>query len=206
MTRVRPNARYVPTLARQGQFAALLLLLCGVVVSAQGVKNASYTLPSGERVLRHEVIVDAPLDTVWRIMTTSDGLRSFLAPVAAIDFRVGGNMETSYSPNGRLGDSTNIVNEVVTYLPNEMFTIRVVHTPPGFQHPDVAKSLWTVIQFQPASKRRTRVVVSMVGWNTGPDWDAVYRFFDRGNAYTVAELQRRFITGPRRWVRTPPGA
>lgn len=199
MTRFRSNARCVHTLARQGQFAALLLLLCGAVVSAQGVKNASYTLPSGERVLRHEAIVDAPLDTVWRTLTTSEGLRTFLAPVAAIDFRVGGRWEASYRPGSKLGDSTNIVNEVVTYLPMEMFTVRVVQTPPGFQHPDVAKGLWTVYQLQPASDQRTRVVLSMVGWNAGEDWDAVYRFFDRGNTHAMAELQRRFIRGPRHW-------
>jgi uncharacterized protein YndB with AHSA1/START domain len=182
-----------------GSRLVIALVLYGGVASAQEVKNTSYTLSSGERILRHEAVVEAPLDTVWRTLTTTDGLRSFLAPVVAIDLRVGGRWEASYNSTRQLGDSANIVNEVVTYLPPEMLTVRVIHTPPSFLHPDVAKSLWTVYQLQSVTERQTRVVVSMVGWKAGPDWDAVYRFFDRGNAFAMAELQRRFTNGPHRW-------
>jgi len=49
---------------------AVFLVLCGSV-RAQGVSP-----------IVHEGIVDAPLDTVWTAWTTSDGLRSWLAPHA----------------------------------------------------------------------------------------------------------------------------
>jgi hypothetical protein len=39
----------------------------------------------------------------------------------------------------------------------------------------------------------------VVGWGTGPDWDQVYEFFDRGNTYTLAALQARFVNGPINW-------
>lgn len=164
-------------------------------VNAQDVLTTSYTSPSGERVLRHELEVDAPLADVWRTFTTADGLRSFLAPVVGLDFRAGGKLETSYSATAHLGDSANIVSEIVAYLPMEMFVTRIVQTPPTFQNPDVAKRLWTVYQFRAVTERRTRIVVSMAGWQTGPEWDAVYRFFDRGNAFTMREVQRRFGKG-----------
>jgi hypothetical protein len=45
--------------------------------------------------ISHEGIVDASLDRVWAAFTTSDGLRSWLAPNAEIDLRVGGLMRTT---------------------------------------------------------------------------------------------------------------
>jgi hypothetical protein len=39
----------------------------------------------------------------------------------------------------------------------------------------------------------------MLGWRDGEDWDQVYKLFDRGNSYTLAELARRFEQGPKVW-------
>ena len=53
----------------------------------------------------HEGTVEASLDQVWTAFTTSEGLRSWLAPHAEIDLRVGGLMRTNYSAQGQLGDA-----------------------------------------------------------------------------------------------------
>jgi hypothetical protein len=39
----------------------------------------------------------------------------------------------------------------------------------------------------------------MVGWKAGADWDSTYAFFERGNSYTMLQLQKRFVEGPKRW-------
>jgi uncharacterized protein YndB with AHSA1/START domain len=176
-----------------------MLLLCGAVASAQAVRNTSYVLSSGERVLRHEGELEAPLDTVWRTLTTSDGLRSFLAPVASIDLRLGGHWEASHRASARPGDPDNIINEILSYLPREMLAVRVIQATRNFVHPEIAKQVWTVYQLQPLGERRTKLVVSMIGWPSGPAADSVYQFFERGNAYTMRELQQRFVIGPHRW-------
>src|SRR5207247_24193 len=41
------------------------------------VRNTSYVLGNGDRVLRHEVDVAASPSAVWRAFTTSEGLRGF---------------------------------------------------------------------------------------------------------------------------------
>lgn len=46
----------------------------------------------------------------------------------------------------------------------------------------------------------THVSLHQVGWGEGEDWDAVYRFFDRGWDQVLSRLQRRFVDGPIRWV------
>jgi uncharacterized protein YndB with AHSA1/START domain len=159
------------------------------------IHNTSYVLPSGERVLRQEAIIHAPLVDVWRALTTTDGLRSFAAPVVHLDFRIGGKWEASYNPQSQAGDPGNIVNEIISYLPMEMLSIRVVNTPPDFPHPQVVKAIWTVMLFHPVDESHTLLAISMAGWKAGPEWDAIYAFFERGNAYTLEKLYESLSGG-----------
>jgi uncharacterized protein YndB with AHSA1/START domain len=161
------------------------------------ILNTSYRLPSGERVLRHEALIAAPLAAVWQTLTTSEGLRSFVAPVVHLDFRIGGKWEASYNPEAKLGDPANIVNEIISYLPMEMLSIRVVNTPPNFPHPEVAKAVWTVMLLRPEGDTHTQYSISMAGWQSGQEWDAIYAFFDQGNAYTLKKLCESLEDTPR---------
>ena len=156
------------------------------------VRLTSYVSASGDRVLRHEVDVNAPASAVWQAFTTSEGLRGFVAPIAAIDLRMGGIWEAVYDPKGHLGDPANIINEVISYLPDRMLSIRVARTPPGFAHGDVAKAVWTVIEIADLGQGRSRVSTSMCGWKSGADWDAVYAFFEQSNTI-VAERLRDYL-------------
>jgi uncharacterized protein YndB with AHSA1/START domain len=171
--------------------AAITALVSSSTV-AQGVRNTSYTLASGGRVLRQEGELPAPVDSVWRVLTTSEGLQSFLAASVWFDLRIGGRWETAHSADAVRGDPGNIVNEVLAYVPNEMLAVRVVQATPNFVHPEIAKQAWTVYQLQALDERRTKLTVSMLGWPSGAAADSVYRFFERGNAYTMRQLQQRF--------------
>ena len=184
---------------RISHLTAVLFISLAASGQAQAVRNTSYVASSGQRVLRQEGELEAPVDTVWRILTTSEGLRSFLAPAVWIDFRSGGRWETAHAAGAQQGDPGNIVNEVLAYLPNEMFAVRVVQATSTFVHPEIAKQVWSVYQLQPVGDRRTKLTVSMVGWPSGPAADSVYQFFERGNAFTMRQLQLRFTNGPRRW-------
>lgn len=160
------------------------------------VRLTSYISASGDRVLRHEVDVNAPPSAVWQAFTTTEGLRGFVSPVAAIDFRLGGRWEASYDPNGHLGDPGNIINEVISYVPEHMLSIRIARTPPGFAHSEVAKAVWTVIEITDLGQNRSRISTSMCGWKAGADWDAVYGFFEQGNTL-VSEHLRDYLNGRR---------
>lgn len=187
-----------------GWSVAFATLALGVLphpagTTAAAVRTTSYVAADGERVLRHEVDVDATPAAVWRAFTTSEGLRGFVAPVAAIDFRIGGLWEATYNRAGHLGDPGNILNEVVAYLPERMLTIRIARTPPGFPHPELAKRLWTVIEIQDLGSGHSRVVTSMCGWGEGPDWDPIYRIFDQGNPIVSEHLAAYLAGRPVAW-------
>jgi len=145
----------------------------------------------GARTLVHEIVVSASQAEVWRLWSTSEGLASWVAPVAAIDLRVGGIWEASYDPAVPLGDPRTIRNRVLSLIPGRMLSIAIDGAPPNFPHADLAQQLWTVIELEPVAAAQTRVRVTMLGFADGAGFDALYTFFDRGNAYTLDQLNAR---------------
>lgn len=60
-----------------------------------------------------EVEIDAGIDVVWKAFTTTEGIQSWMAPLANIDLTIGGNMRAKYNPKGKLGDETTIENTTI---------------------------------------------------------------------------------------------
>ncbi len=179
--------------------AALLLLLSATVASGQEVTSSSYVAPDGSRVLRQSIEVPAPVLEVWQALTTTEGVRSWAVPVAAVDFRPGGIWESSYRLEGRIGDPENIRNRILSYLPPRMLSIQAIQAPPGFPHPELLPEIFSVFELEVLDPSRTRVTVSMVGYREGGGYDVLYSFFERGNAWSLQQLRKRFAEGPIDW-------
>jgi uncharacterized protein YndB with AHSA1/START domain len=145
----------------------------------------------------HDGIVEAPLEAVWAAWATSDGLRSWLAPHAEIDLRVGGLMRTNYSAQGVLGDPQTIENTVLSFEPQRMISIKVAKSPTGFPFPNAIKQMWSVIYFEAAGATRTKVREVSLGFGTDEESQKMRAFFDQGNATTLKQLQRHFSGTPR---------
>lgn len=181
-----------------------LLIFAATVAAADGVDTDERTLPDGSRVLRQAIVVDAPVEQVWAVFTTSDGWESWAVPFAHVDLQVGGLIETSYDPSARRGDPGNIRNRVLSYLPYRMLSIQAVQAPPGFEYADLLPTLHSVIELEPLEGGRTRVAISGVGYRDGEGYDRLLEFFSRGNAWTFKRLARRFEEGPLEWKAEPP--
>lgn len=166
-------------------------------------QDCSRVEPSGERTLCHEGIIDAPSAEVWRLFATTEGLASWLAPVAAIDLRPGGMWEASYNRDARLGDDGNIRNRVIAFAPERMLVIQVAHAPPNFPHTDLVGELATLIEFERVNATQTRVRVSMFGYGQGEGFDVLHRHFAWGNAATLDALAARVANGPTDWPAGP---
>lgn len=188
-----------------GLVAGLVASVAPSDAAAQVVETDALRMADGRRALRQSAVVDAPLDSVWTAYTTVEGLRTFVAPVVDIDLRVGGIREASYDPDAGVGDPGNILNEILAYLPREMFAMRVKRTPPGFPFPEAVKELWTVVQLEAAGERRVRVTATMLGFGAGEPWDALYEAFERDNATELRRLVERFESGPVDWRRVRDG-
>lgn len=181
---------------------AIHLMMIGLLT---GAAHASEVAPcprealNAERRLCHEVVVTAPVAEIWRLISTSDGWRSWAAPLVHLDLRPGGLIETSYSVDGRLGDPGNIRNLILAVTPERALALQIANVPPGFPYEHLARQLVTAIELHPVDEARTRVRVVMTGYRNEPGFDQLYAFFDRGNALTLANLNERVERGPIDW-------
>ena len=142
--------------------------------------------------LVHEGIVDAPLTKVWNAWSTSEGLRLWMAPHAEIDLRVGGLMRINYNPNGQLGDSQTIINTVLSFEPQRMISIKVTKTPEGFPFPNAISQMWSVVYLAAVDANRTAIREATLGFSSDDESQRMRKFFDKGNATTLSQLQRHF--------------
>jgi uncharacterized protein YndB with AHSA1/START domain len=184
----------------------LWLALLAIGPAAADVVESETRLPDGSRILTHAVVVDATVAAVWDAFTTAEGWRSWAAPFARVDLRVGGLIETSYTPGAVPGDSANIHNRILSYLPPRMLSIQAVQAPPGFPHADKVSHLHSVIELEAAADGRTRVTISGLGYATGTEYDELMEFFRQGNAWSLNRLRERFATGPVDWAAQRPPA
>jgi len=169
---------------------AVLVVLTGVWTRADAQTTNAAAMDTSAVV--SEGIVEAPVRVVWEAWATSDGLRSWLAPHADIDLRPGGLMRTNYSANGSIGDSLTIENRILSLDPGRMLSIQVSRSPKGFPFANAIQHMWTVIYFEPLSEDRTRLRVVGLGFRSDSESQLMRAFFDRGNATTLTQLQRRF--------------
>jgi uncharacterized protein YndB with AHSA1/START domain len=181
----------------------VVTVLAGVLLAAPAMANEPGRVEScargGDLALCHAVVAPAPASEVWRLWTTSEGLSSWAAPVAAIELRVGGTWEASYDRGARIGDSGNIRNRVVAFAPERLLVIQIADAPPGFPHEELARQLATTIELEPLDASRTLVRVSMMGYRDEPGFDVLRGHFDRGNAWTLSKLYERVVSGPVDW-------
>jgi hypothetical protein len=189
----------LPASIRSALLALASVLLASAAAHAalpEGVTETSYVLSSGERVL--ELAHD-----VWGAWATSAGYQSWAAPVAYVDFRVGGAIETSYNPKAVVGAKTNIRNLILAIVPERAFLIRNLQAPgkTPFDAPTFQKTQ-TAVVLTPLDEQRTRVTLINSGYAAGALWDGVYDFFRTGNAWSLTSLRDRFAKGPTDWSKS----
>lgn len=165
----------------------LLAIACGSAPPPAGGQGEDSRLV-------HEGVVAAPLKEVWAAFTTKEGQESWMVAHSEVELKVGGLMRTHYDPKGKLGDPQTIENTIISYDPERMLSIRVTRAPEGFPFPEAVKGMWTVIYFEPAGPRATRVRFVGLGFGGDEESKKMRAFFDRGNAYTLKQLQERFAS------------
>jgi uncharacterized protein YndB with AHSA1/START domain len=159
-----------------------------------GVSNTSYVDPAGQKALQLSMDIPAPPQAVFEAFTTAEGFKSWAVAVARIDLRTGGEIEASYDPKAAIGNPNNIRNQIVTFIPDHLLVIRNIHAPKGFAGEGEFQKTVTVIEFEPIAGG-TRVRLTNTGYGASPEAQTVYGHFEWGNAYTLAELKKRFEKG-----------
>ncbi len=113
---------------------ALALWVLPTAATAQATRafdQVKGTAADGARYYENSLVIEAPVEKLWAAFTDINVYRQWAVPVSAIDFRIGGAIEASYDPKGRIGDPQNIRNEFIAYIPGRLLVFRNVQAPDG---------------------------------------------------------------------------
>jgi uncharacterized protein YndB with AHSA1/START domain len=183
-----------PTDTRHAQSAWRCVLGC-VFFALAALWNAA---GAAERSIDKEVVVAASVDEAWRAWTTREGITSFFAPDARIEPRAGGLFEIHINPYAEPGQKGADDMRFLALQPPRMLSF-TWNAPPSL--PEVRQQRTVVvIRLQPVSERETRVTLHHTGWGDGGEWDKAYAYFDRAWGNVLANLKKRFESGPVDWT------
>ena len=155
-----------------------------------------------DRVLRAELVLDAPIETVWKLWTTEEGVTSFFAPGCRIEPKIDGAYDIYFNPAGAPGEKGAEGMRIVAFEPNARlaFTWSAPPTIPVIR----AQRAIVDVRFVALGAARTKVVFTHYGWGDGPDWDAAYAYFDKAwNTFVLPNLAWRVAHGPIDWKKRP---
>ena len=150
------------------------------------------------RAIEKEVVVAATPDQVWDAWTTRAGVVSFFAPDAEVDARVGGAFHVFINPFAEPGAKGADDMRFMALQPKRMLSFDW-NAPPSI--PEIRKQrTFVMIRIEPVDATSTRVTLYHTGWGDGADWDQAYAYFDRAWGNVLANLKKRFETGPVDWT------
>ncbi|MEP6872690.1 MAG: SRPBCC domain-containing protein [Anaerolineaceae bacterium] len=178
------------------KFISIGMALLLIAVQAPGtVKDTSLVTPDGQRVLQQSIVVSAGIDKVWKLASTTEGLRKFAARNILFELRPGGRWWASGDATADLAAPTSIHNEVIGFIPGRMVVIQIGF-PSAFPEPVRAShSVFAIFLLERIDARKTRVTETMAGFGDGPEWDMTYELFSSGNAEILNALARVIRTG-----------
>lgn len=139
-----------------------------------------------------EGTLNAPVAEVWKIWSSSEGYKALGVAQAEVDLRLGGLIRSRYKATGSLDDDDTIVNRVLAFEPQRMVATRIEKPPRGFPYKEAWKNTWTVITLTEVAGNRTHLRVASMGFGQDEESKAMLRFFQAGNALTLATLQKYF--------------
>lgn len=171
----------------KGQVTRRIIAALLVGVLGHSLVASAQEEPVDEREV-FEVEIDASVDDIWTAFTTTEGLKSWVAPHADIDLRVGGKWRANYNEDGKLGDATTIENTILSYDPKRMISLKATGFPDGFEFEEAARETWSIFYFEPVSESKTRITVVGLGYNDTEQSQKMRSFFEAANKFSMDQL------------------
>jgi uncharacterized protein YndB with AHSA1/START domain len=153
---------------------------------------------AAERAIDKEVTVPAGVDAVWQAWTTSEGIKTFFAPDARVEPRVGGAFQIYMDPGAEAGSKGADDMRVLAIQPKKMLSFDW-NAPPSLPQARQQRT-FVIVRLHPVDEKTTRVTLHHTGWGEGGEWDQAYLYFDRAWGNVLGGLKQRFEQGPKDWA------
>lgn len=189
--------RWARHLLRSGVYlGGVLAALAVAPVWAQAPEPAPLAVT--ERVVQRQVVVPAGIDAVWAAWTTREGIRSFFAPDAVVDARVGGPFQIWIDPGAPAGSRGADDMRFMALQPPRMLSFD--WNAPPFLAEARRQRTFVVVRLTPLGPAHTQVNLTHSGWGDGGEWDKAHAYFERAWTGVLGNLKKRFETGPQDWT------
>lgn len=152
---------------------------------------------AAERAIEKQVVVNAPLAQAWAAWTSREGIVSFFAPDARIEPRVGGAFEIYFDPGAAPGSKGADGMRYLAVQPMKMVSFDW-NAPPHLPEARAQRTV-VIVRFAAVDDNSTRVSLHHTGWGDGGQWDQAYTYFDGTWPRVLANMKKRFDTGPQDW-------
>lgn len=152
--------------------------------------GAPWAPAAADETVSNEALVEGSTDAVWRLLTTKEGLESWIVPHANVDLRVGGFLRTNHLADGKIGDANTVTNRIVALSSKKKFSIKLVEAPKSIPLANSLVGTWYEITLSAVSKTRTRVRCIGHGFPEGPMGYAGRTIAGQGNAWALQQLQK----------------
>ena len=167
-------------------------------LTAATLAVAATAASTAERAIDKDVVVAAPIEAVWQAWTTRAGIRSFFAPDAEIDARVGGAFHIHINPLAEPGSKGADDMRFMALQRPTMLSFDW-NAPPSL--PEVrAQRTFVVVRLAAVDATTTRVTLHHTGWGDGGQWDQAHAYFDRAWGNVLGNLKASFEKGPIVWT------
>lgn len=179
------------------------LFLLSISIGAQSTETSTKRIQSvvdstvaDNMVLVQTFVVNASVEAVWHAYTTAEGWTKWATPVAEIDFRLGGLIQTSYDKDAKIGDPGTIRLHVVSYVPHRMLTLQAELSEnfPEFMREDVS-NMYNMVYFEELDESTVQITSYGIGYKHTPKYLELLEFFISGNEYSYMNLISYLETG-----------
>jgi uncharacterized protein YndB with AHSA1/START domain len=150
-----------------------------------------------DKRLVKEIEIESDIESLWQKFTTEEGLISFFAPAVHFQFEIGGSFEMLFDLKKPLGLQGSENCKILSFLPQKMISFSW-NNPPKFEHIRDEKT-WVVIEFQEIDNKKTRVILTHLGWKDGPEWEGAFEYFDKAWDIVLKRLEYSIIKSPVDW-------
>ena len=167
----------------------LAFLLLAKLIYGQATSQTD-TLPSGELMLKQEIVINTSLEKVWDAYTTPEGWKCWVTPIVEMDFKINGIIKSHYDSTATIGDKGTIVNHILNYIPYKQITMQAELNEnfPTFMIGE-EKNLYSIVVFDKMSDKQTKLTIYGIGYKNEQQWVDLLKFFIQGNEMSLNTLK-----------------
>jgi uncharacterized protein YndB with AHSA1/START domain len=153
-----------------------------------------------ERMISEKITVNAGIDDVWKAWTTSEGIKTFFAPDANVEAKVGGPFAIyidPFAPPGMKGAD----DMVFLAVQDKRMLSFTWNAPPSLPEARKQRTV-VVVRFVPRGDTLTDVTINHMGWgepSADGEWGKAYDYFAKSWPNVLKNLKKRFDSGPVDW-------